>query len=186
MLSCETHWSRRVSSLTRSTCGLRRRSGRLRIANSVSELCASHQSPGNRPLRGSPGNCDNFAPGDVAARLRVEGGPPVRRFARRGQARSKKAFECGLAHIRARSRGLRFAQSPMNSDGPSTFRQATKERIMNRTFAHCTIALMCIAPVLIVGAALLLEAVAGPSPSRAGPIQPVNPIHQETTVGRAG
>jgi len=57
---------------------------------------------------------------------------------------------------------------------------------MNRTFAHCTIALMCIAPVLIVGAALLLDAVAGPSPRGAGPIQQVDPIHQATTVGRAG
>jgi len=57
---------------------------------------------------------------------------------------------------------------------------------MNRTFANCTIALICIAPALIVGAALLFGAVAGQSPRAAGPAQQVDPIHQATTVGRAG
>ena len=57
---------------------------------------------------------------------------------------------------------------------------------MNRTFANCTIALICIAPALIVGAALLFGAVAGQSPRAAGPVQQVDPIHQATTVGRAG
>ena len=57
---------------------------------------------------------------------------------------------------------------------------------MNRTFANVTIALICIAPALIVGAALTFDAVAGRSPSGAGPIQQVNPIYQMETVGRAG
>jgi len=56
---------------------------------------------------------------------------------------------------------------------------------MNRTFANCTIALICIAPALIVGAALLFGALVGHSPSGTDRIQQVNPIDQTTTVGRA-
>ena len=78
-----------------------------------------------------------------------------------------------------------FAQPPMNSGVARPFRPATKESFMNRTFANCTIALMCIAPALIVGAALLFGALAGQSPSGADPIAQANPIEQTTTVGRA-
>ena len=57
---------------------------------------------------------------------------------------------------------------------------------MNRTFANVTIALICIAPALIVVVALIFDAVVGRSPSATGPIQQVNPIHQTGTVGRDG
>jgi len=62
---------------------------------------------------------------------------------------------------------------------------ATKEKFMNRTFANCTIALICIAPAVIVGAALLFGTLIGQSPSGADPVAQANPIEQTTTVGRA-
>ena len=57
---------------------------------------------------------------------------------------------------------------------------------MSRTFANSTIALICIAPALIVAAALIFDAAAGRSPGGAGFMEQAHPVHHTTTVGRAG
>jgi hypothetical protein len=45
--------------------------------------------------------------------------------------------------------------------------------------------LMCIAPGVLVGAAFLFDVITGQTSNGAALIQ-ANPMHQETTVGRAG
>ena len=56
---------------------------------------------------------------------------------------------------------------------------------MSRRFVNITMGLMCIAPGVILGAAFLFDLLTGHVSSGAALIH-ANPMHQETTVGRAG
>jgi hypothetical protein len=56
---------------------------------------------------------------------------------------------------------------------------------MTRRFVNVTMGLMCIAPGVIIGAALLFDLITGKSPDGAALIQAL-PLHQATTAGRAG
>jgi hypothetical protein len=56
---------------------------------------------------------------------------------------------------------------------------------MSRRFVNVTMGLMCIAPGLIIGAALLFDLITAHSRNGAALIQ-ANPMQQATTVGSAG
>ena len=56
---------------------------------------------------------------------------------------------------------------------------------MSRRFVNVTMGLMCIAPGVIIGAALLFDLITAQSHKGAALIQ-AHPMHQATTAGRAG